>query len=70
MSSASPQLFTHRGLSYDLARQVAEELSSQDAVRAHARDELGIDIDEMSNPLQVCLVACVKMSLFDSSVEE
>ena len=36
-----------------LARQVAEELTAKDAVRAHARDELGIDLDEMSNPLQV-----------------
>lgn len=24
-----------------------------DVIRAHARDELGIDIDDMANPLQV-----------------
>jgi hypothetical protein len=33
--------------------QVAEELSSHDVIRAHARDELGIDLDVMSNPWQV-----------------
>lgn len=42
-----------RGLSAELARQVAEELTAKDVVRAHARDELGIDIDELANPFQV-----------------
>jgi VIT1/CCC1 family predicted Fe2+/Mn2+ transporter len=42
-----------RGLSEQLARQVAEELTAKDVVRAHARDELGIDIDELANPFQV-----------------
>lgn len=42
-----------RGLSAHLARQVAEELTATDVVRAHARDELGIDIDELANPFQV-----------------
>jgi hypothetical protein len=42
-----------RGLSPALARQVAEELTAKDVIRAHARDELGIDIDELANPWQV-----------------
>lgn len=46
-------LLLQRGLSHQLARQVAEELTAKDVVRAHARDELGIDIDELANPLQV-----------------
>ena len=33
--------------------QVAVELTNKDVIRAHARDELGIDIDELANPLQV-----------------
>lgn len=28
--------------------QVAEELTAHDVIRAHARDELGIDLDDMS----------------------
>ena len=36
-----------------MAGQVAEELTAKDVIKAHARDELGIDLDEMSNPLQV-----------------
>lgn len=34
--------------------QVAVALTKDDAVRAHARDELGIDIDDLANPWQVC----------------
>ena len=30
-------------------------LTEKDVIRAHARDELGIDIDELANPLQVPL---------------
>ena len=40
--------YMDRGLEYDLARQVAVALSLKDAVRAHARDELNIDVDEVS----------------------
>jgi hypothetical protein len=32
---------------------VAEELTAKDVIRAHARDELGIDIDELANGWQV-----------------
>jgi hypothetical protein len=32
---------------------VAQELTDGDVIRAHARDELGIDIDDLANPLQV-----------------
>lgn len=42
-----------RGLNEHLAREVARELTEKDVVRAHARDELGIDIDAMANPFQV-----------------
>ena len=35
--------------------QVAEELTAKDVIRAHARDELGIDIDDLSNPFAAAL---------------
>ena len=34
------------------------ELTNKDVIRAHARDELGIDIDELANPLQVRTLPC------------
>ncbi|KAJ7539451.1 hypothetical protein O6H91_11G093600 [Diphasiastrum complanatum] len=46
------QIYVRRGLSYYLAKQVAVELSRGDVIKAHARDELGIDVDTLANPLQ------------------
>ncbi|MET9800073.1 VIT family protein [Streptomyces sp. NPDC006368] len=43
-------LLEARGLSRDVAREAAEQLTERDALRAHARVELGIDPDELTNP--------------------
>ncbi|HEY3482063.1 MAG TPA: VIT family protein [Streptomyces sp.] len=43
-------LLEDRGISGDLAREVAEQLTERDALGAHARVELGIDPDELANP--------------------
>lgn len=53
------QIYVARGLQYPLAKQVATELSAVDPIRAHARDELGIDMDDMSNPFQAALASAV-----------
>lgn len=53
------QIYVARGLPYSLARQVAEVLTEKDVIRAHARDELGIDIDELANPLQAAVVSAI-----------
>ena len=42
---------------------MAEELTAKDVIRAHARDELGIDLDEMANPLQAALVSCLAFTM-------
>ncbi|MFJ8666075.1 VIT family protein [Streptomyces sp. NPDC093600] len=44
------ELLSARGLSADVAREAAEQLTERDALRAHARVELGIDPDELTNP--------------------
>ncbi len=36
---------------------MAEELTAKDVIRAHARDELGIDLDDMANPMQAAVVS-------------
>jgi VIT1/CCC1 family predicted Fe2+/Mn2+ transporter len=51
------QIYRTRGLSEPLARQVAEEFSRGDPIRVHARDELGIDTDELANPVQAAVVS-------------
>ncbi|WUH93123.1 VIT family protein [Streptomyces sp. NBC_00433] len=43
-------LLEDRGISHDLAREVAEQLTARDALDAHARVELGIDPDQLANP--------------------
>ena len=42
--------------------QVAVVLTEKDVIRAHARDELGIDIDDLSNPLQVTHCSLILLS--------
>lgn len=53
------QIYVERGLEESLARQVAEQLSAKDVIRAHARDELGIDVDELANPWQAAVVSAL-----------
>ena len=45
-------IYMARGVSEGLAWQVARELTEKDVIRAHARDELGIDLDALANPWQ------------------
>ncbi|MEU6354053.1 VIT family protein [Streptomyces sp. NPDC047072] len=44
------ELLEDRGLSREVAREAAEQLTARDALRAHARVELGIDPDALTNP--------------------
>ncbi|MEU6280715.1 VIT family protein [Streptomyces sp. NPDC047028] len=44
------ELLRARGLSREVAREAAEQLTARDALRAHASVELGIDPDELTNP--------------------
>lgn len=53
------QIYESRGVPPDLARQVAVALTEKDVIRAHARDELGIDIDELANPIQAAVVSAL-----------
>lgn len=56
-------IYERRGLSHELARQVAESLTEHDALAAHARDELGIDPDDLSRPLEAAVVSAGSFSL-------
>lgn len=48
-------IYVHRGLTTDLAEQVARQLAAHDALGAHARDELGINEITRARPLQAAL---------------
>jgi VIT1/CCC1 family predicted Fe2+/Mn2+ transporter len=50
-------IYVKRGLSRDLAKQVAEQLMAHDALGAHARDELGIHEATRARPIQAGLAS-------------
>jgi VIT1/CCC1 family predicted Fe2+/Mn2+ transporter len=50
-------LYAAKGLSEDLAREVAGQLTERDALAAHADAELGIDPDELANPWHAALAS-------------
>lgn len=56
-------IYIHRGLKPELAQEVARQLHEHDAEAAHLRDELGIDRDNMANPLQASLASAVSFSV-------
>jgi VIT1/CCC1 family predicted Fe2+/Mn2+ transporter len=56
-------IYERRGLTPDLARQVASALSLQGALKAHARDELGLDEERMARPLQAAWASAVSFSV-------
>jgi vacuolar iron transporter family protein len=49
------KLYVSRGLSPDLARQVATELTTHDALAAHAEAEYGITATSLTSPLRDAL---------------
>ncbi|MGW5654418.1 VIT1/CCC1 transporter family protein [Streptomyces humi] len=51
------ELLERRGLSREVAREAAVQLTERDALRAHARVELGIDPDELTSPWNAALAS-------------
>jgi VIT1/CCC1 family predicted Fe2+/Mn2+ transporter len=50
-------IYMHRGVSPELAHQVADQLMAHDALGSHARDELGISATLTAKPLQAALAS-------------
>jgi VIT1/CCC1 family predicted Fe2+/Mn2+ transporter len=56
-------IYERRGLSPELARQVATELTAGDALAAHARDELGISETTAARPVQAALASAATFAV-------
>jgi VIT1/CCC1 family predicted Fe2+/Mn2+ transporter len=56
-------LYVAKGLSEELALQVAKELTEHDALGAHAEAELGIDPDDISSPWNAALASMVAFTI-------
>lgn len=50
-------MYVERGLTTDLATQVADQLMAHDALAAHARDELGLSERTAAQPIQAALAS-------------
>lgn len=55
--------YADRGLSPDLARQVASELTENNALDAHARANLGIDSEEQTSPWHAALASMIAFTV-------
>jgi VIT1/CCC1 family predicted Fe2+/Mn2+ transporter len=56
-------IYQSRGLSPDLASQVAAQLMEKDALRAHLRDELGISETLSARPVQAALTSAATFAV-------
>jgi VIT1/CCC1 family predicted Fe2+/Mn2+ transporter len=57
------RIYMDRGVSADLAHQVADELTAHDALGAHARDELGISDVTTARPIQAALTSAATFAV-------
>ncbi len=56
-------IYIKRGVDQVLARQVAQQLMTKDALTAHARDELGISEITTARPVQAALASAATFSI-------
>lgn len=56
-------LYRAKGLSTDLAHEVAVQLHAHDALAAHAETELGIDHEEFTSPFQAALASMIAFTI-------
>lgn len=56
-------IYRRKGLSEQLARQVAEELTAKDPLQAHLDAELNIDTDDLSNPFSAALASALSFTV-------
>ena len=57
------QIYVKRGLEPKLARKVADQLMTKDALGAHARDELGISEVTAARPVQAALTSAATFAV-------
>lgn len=56
-------IYVKRGLTPQLAREVADQLMAHDALGAHARDELGISEEMKARPVQAAAFSAVSFAV-------
>ncbi|MFT4264184.1 MAG: VIT family protein [Nocardioides sp.] len=57
------EMLESRGLSTEVAREAAEQLTEWDALRVHANLEFGIDVDDVANPWSAAAASALSFTL-------
>ena len=57
------QIYAPRGVEIELARQVARQLMTKDALGAHSRDELGISEATTARPVQAAMASAATFTV-------
>jgi VIT1/CCC1 family predicted Fe2+/Mn2+ transporter len=57
------QIYVSRGVTPELARQVAEQMHAKDALGAHLRDELGIFEHTIAKPMEAALASAFTFAI-------
>jgi len=57
------RLLEKKGLSHDVAREAAQEMTRHDALAAHAEIELGIKLGDYTNPWQAAVASAISFAL-------
>lgn len=57
------RIYQNRGLSPQLAAEVAEQLSAGDPLIVHLRDELGIQRERLARPIQAAVVSAISFAV-------
>ena len=57
------EIYEEKGLSHELAREVATELSKKNAVELHLKEELGLEPDNLSGPISAAIISFLAFSL-------
>lgn len=56
-------IYQAKGLPFELAQEVAVQLTDHDALATHLRDELGISQDDLANPIQATWSSALSFSV-------
>src|SRR5687768_5761823 len=56
-------IYVKRGIALPLAQQVADQLMAHDALDAHARDELGLNVKHAALPLQAAVASACSFAV-------
>ncbi len=57
-------IYERRGLTRELAKEVANQLSQHDQLKAHLRDELSIEAGTQARPIQAAWISAVSFTIF------